>query len=353
MNMKPLYLIVAALVVVALALLAGAPNLLLPESAPRMNPRDLVEVEMQARKYMALLIVGALLAFGLYLLYRRIAVLEKNADISHQAQLAERFNRAIDQLGTYKLEVQLGGIFALERIAQESLIDHFTIMEILTAYIRENAQWSENKQGQSDNLVLENGHSNGAVEQDKIPSDIQAVMTVIGRRKWVLQEMEQLHVINLRRTNLSNIDLRKSHFERANLRGCNLERINLMEASLAWAFLGGANLKAANLMKANLQGANLAGANLMGANLRGANLQGANLTKARLKGARLAGAILDGANMTEVNMQESDLSGVSLVNVNLTNARLYKVRYNYETIFPEWVNQDLKEELKMTFGQNS
>lgn len=353
MNIKPLYLLVATLVVIALALLAGAPHFLLPESATQMNPMDLVEVEMQARKYMAQLITAAMLAFGLYLLYKRITVLEKNADIAHRAQLAGRFDRAIDQLGTYKLEVQLGGIFALERIAQESLIDHFTTMEILTAYIRENAKWIENKQEQSDNLVLENGHSNGAAQQNKIPSDIQAVMTVIGRRKWVLQEMEQLHVLNLRRTNLSNLDLRKTNFERANLRGCNLERVNLVEASLAWAFLGDTNLRSANLMKANLQGANLAGANLMGANLKGANLQGANLTKARLKGARLAGAILDGANMTEVNMQESDLSGVSLVNVNLTNTRLYKVRYDYETIFPEWVNQDLKEELKMTFGQNS
>ena len=36
-------------------------------------------------------------------------------------------------------EVRIGAIYALERIAQDSLRDHVPIMEILTAYIRQNA----------------------------------------------------------------------------------------------------------------------------------------------------------------------------------------------------------------------
>ncbi|MEM7178897.1 MAG: hypothetical protein AAF503_14460 [Pseudomonadota bacterium] len=41
------------------------------------------------------------------------------------------------------LEVRLGGIYALERIAQDSLRDHIQVMEILCAYIRNNAPASE------------------------------------------------------------------------------------------------------------------------------------------------------------------------------------------------------------------
>ncbi len=37
------------------------------------------------------------------------------------------------------LEVRLGGIYALERIARDSPKDHWTIMEVLTAYVRENS----------------------------------------------------------------------------------------------------------------------------------------------------------------------------------------------------------------------
>lgn len=353
MNTKLLYWTVAALVLAALILLASAPNLLLPESAALMNPKDIVVLEIEARRFMAQLIAGALLALGLYLFYKKTVVLEKKATMARQTYVTDRFTRAIEQLGTYRLEVQLGGIFALEKIAYESVTDHWTIMEILTAYIRENAKWTQHKQEQGGGLVLENNQTNGAEPSGKIPADIQAIMTVIGRRKWVVREMEELHVINLRLTNLGHVELRKAYLERANLRGCNLERANFVEAHLAGAFLVGANLTGANLLKADLQGANLAGANLAESNLKGANLKGANLTKAKLRGARLAGAVLDGANMTEVNMQESDLSGVSLANANLTNTRMYKVKYDYETVFPEWVSQDLKEELKMTFGQNS
>jgi hypothetical protein len=41
------------------------------------------------------------------------------------------------------LEVRLGAIYALERIAQDSERDHIPIMETLCAYIRENSHWRE------------------------------------------------------------------------------------------------------------------------------------------------------------------------------------------------------------------
>ena len=57
-----------------------------------------------------------------------------------QARLVtERFTRAVDQLGNENLDVRLGGIYALERLARESRDDHGPIMEILTAYVREHA----------------------------------------------------------------------------------------------------------------------------------------------------------------------------------------------------------------------
>ena len=43
-------------------------------------------------------------------------------DITRQGQITERFTRAIDQLGSEKLEIRLGGIYSLERIDKESPI---------------------------------------------------------------------------------------------------------------------------------------------------------------------------------------------------------------------------------------
>src|SRR5829696_516895 len=49
--------------------------------------------------------------------------------ITEQGQITERFTRAIDQLGETELEIRLGGIYALERIAKDSPErDYSTVM---------------------------------------------------------------------------------------------------------------------------------------------------------------------------------------------------------------------------------
>ena len=61
--------------------------------------------------------------------------------LTRQGQITERFTRAIDQLGSEKLEIRIGGIYALEWIDKESpeRAYHGTVMEVLTAYVRENS----------------------------------------------------------------------------------------------------------------------------------------------------------------------------------------------------------------------
>jgi hypothetical protein len=65
--------------------------------------------------------------------------------LTNEGQITERFTKAIDQLGATdnqgqpRLELRLGGIYALERIARESKEDHWPIMEVLTTYVRVHA----------------------------------------------------------------------------------------------------------------------------------------------------------------------------------------------------------------------
>ena len=54
--------------------------------------------------------------------------------------MTDRFTKAIEQLGSDKLDVRIGGIYALERIARDSAKDHPTVMEVLTAFIREHSR---------------------------------------------------------------------------------------------------------------------------------------------------------------------------------------------------------------------
>ena len=74
--------------------------------------------------------------FALPLLWWRTLAANRSAKAADaQAQtnagrhLAETFTRAIDQLGDDKMEVRLGAIYALERIARESEEYHWPIME--------------------------------------------------------------------------------------------------------------------------------------------------------------------------------------------------------------------------------
>jgi hypothetical protein len=92
-------------------------------------------------------------------------------ELTEQGQVTVRYTKAIEQLGSDKLDVRLGGVYALERVARDSARDHPAVMEVLAAFIREHSydQWPPP----------------GA--RPDMPSrvtrpDLQAALTVIGRR---------------------------------------------------------------------------------------------------------------------------------------------------------------------------
>jgi hypothetical protein len=64
-------------------------------------------------------------------------------ELTEQGQVTDRYTKAIEQLGSDKLDVRIGVIYALERIARDSHRDHPTIMAVLAAFIREHSreQW--------------------------------------------------------------------------------------------------------------------------------------------------------------------------------------------------------------------
>ena len=82
--------------------------------------------------------------------------------------------------------MRLGGIYALERLANDSPDrDYSTIMEVLTAYVRENAP---RPQEVISSPASEPSETKTATEpaNQELPTplaDIQAILTVLGRRK--------------------------------------------------------------------------------------------------------------------------------------------------------------------------
>src|SRR5215210_294551 len=86
---------------------------------------------------------------------------EQTQRLTEQGQITDRFTRAIDQLGKVDdkgdklFEVRLGGIYALERIARESEEDYWPILEILTAYVRQNAPLPKAGQERTEDATAE------------------------------------------------------------------------------------------------------------------------------------------------------------------------------------------------------
>jgi hypothetical protein len=220
--------------------------------------KDLITAENNARATIAQIIGGLVLLLGLYATF-------KNVWVAEEGKLTERFSKAVELLGNDKLDIRLGGIYALERIARDSRKDHWTVMEVLTAFVREQ---STREYGRY--IPDASGSSAIPTENDfKLREDIQAALTVIGRRKWVDREPRVL-------------DLSNSFLGRASLSDANLSKANLWEANLYSANLTGAFFVKANLVRAILQDANLTDADFSYANLVGAHFRNANLTGADL-----------------------------------------------------------------------
>jgi uncharacterized protein YjbI with pentapeptide repeats len=257
---------------------------------------------------------------------------EQQLRLTQQGQLTERFTRAIDQLGALddtgakSLEVRLGGIYALERIAGDSRSYHWPIMEVLTAYVRQHASssafqervWHEESRRQ--NRAPERPIDREEVEEVDASFinpelDIQAIMTVIGRRTRH-PGYEEPAQLDLRHVALPNADLRGVNLQGALLYGADLRKANLYGANLRDADLEETNLHSARLEEANLRRANLHGANLLRAGLREADLHKANLYKANLQEAELVKASLWEANLQEAELEEANLWDANLEGAN-------------------------------------
>jgi pentapeptide repeat protein len=193
--------------------------------------------------------------------------------LSRDGRVTGRYATAREQLGCEKVDVRIGCIHALERVARDSPADHPAVMEMLAAFIRERSreQWPPPDPG-------------GQARQRSLSPDVRAAITAVGRR--------------LAERDIGPVDLARADLTGADLGGVDLTGADLTEAVLAHAVLPRADLPAAKLIHADLAGADLGGARLTGADLTRANLTGADLTDVDLTGADLTGADLTRAELT-------------------------------------------------------
>jgi uncharacterized protein YjbI with pentapeptide repeats len=146
-------------------------------------------------------------------------------------------------LGSQSLDIRLGGIYALQRIMQDSARDHPTVVSVLAAF----TPW----------------HAGSSADSLKEPLDPEATPT---SEADVRAEIATLAHRRLDHDRGTVIDLSKS-----DLRG-------LRFTERALATLHNANLEGAHLERANLRVAKMIGASLPSSFLPGADLRRADMT---------------------------------------------------------------------------
>jgi uncharacterized protein YjbI with pentapeptide repeats len=270
-------------------------------------------------------------AIALIFTWRTVDATNGQLQTTQQGQITERYNAAITNLGSPTVDVRLGGIYALQRIMQDSPRDQPTVVAVLCAFVRDHTKTATAKPPAT-------SQPSSAPRQP--PTDIQAALTVVSTRNTAHDgstTVVDFTDADFTGADLAGAKLSDAKLADAKLAGADLSGADLSGADLTDAKLTDANLIAAGLSRAGLSGANLVGArffnadftdtdlsfaDLAGANLFTTDLAGADLTDAILTGAELTGAGLTGVNLTGVNLTGAILSRAGLSGVNLSGADL-------------------------------
>ena len=235
----------------------------------------------------------------------------------------QRYAQAITHLGAVHqggmephLELRLGGIYSLKRLAEESPASYGQqVLEVLCAHVRtrsqplgrryaaKRAKAKETTEDASEETVERIKKALERIEQaERVTEDLRAIIGVLAYSPfWTDGHREQM-------------DLTEAWLPKANLEGANL----------TWVRLNGADLSDAKLFKAKLQGAKLQGADLREADLAYAKLNKAKLSKADLNNAKLSRANLSEADLTHADLTHADLTHADLTHADLTHADLSK-----------------------------
>ena len=295
----------------------------------------------------------------------RVYTTERQTRTAEQGHMTDRISKAVEHLGAEKtvktlgkdengkditleetkpnIEVRIGGLLSLERISQDSVKydngrDHVRVMEILCAYVRENAKAEDAKAVLDVPELKEDTTPKDAKElwetyHGTLPpprEDITTALNIIGRRdadqlraearwgkatrpdaEWVFTPAPPYPggkadtpptkdaITAYEKAFAKWQDAQQTYRGyRPDLRGTNLQKTDLSEAVLAGARLTDAQLQGADLIRAQLQGAYLGGAQLQRADLSSAEM---DMT-----------TILTAANVSQAAVRMVDYTNVRL-----------------------------------------
>src|SRR4051812_17278360 len=123
------------------------------------DPKARADVEDNFRKTIGQVLGGIAVLFGAVTAYFQFTQ-QQNA--AHDLLISNQVAKGFEQLGSSQIVVRLGGIYALEGVLNGSVQYHKPVLEALCAFVRDGTI--------------------GMIVGEQPATDIQAALTVIGRR---------------------------------------------------------------------------------------------------------------------------------------------------------------------------
>jgi hypothetical protein len=204
-----------------------------------------------------------------------VAIARDEQETARQAQVTDRFTAAVEQLGHDAIDVRLGGIYALQRIMQDSPRDQPAVVSVLSAFVRTHGVRPKPKKGPVLSRSL------------LVPEDAQAAAQVLGARK---PSLDGAAVVDWSGAYLRGVNLSEARLPNAVLEGADLTDADLYDSDFTDSDLTDCNLRNAFITNAELNGTQLGSANLSDASMNGANLFAARLSGANLRNTSISGA---------------------------------------------------------------
>jgi hypothetical protein len=227
----------AALIVLVVTAFGPLPAQLLGSSpvSVQLSANERVLAESAIRTALLQAVAGVLLVFGAVTAWRQMLVARSQQRVGQRVAVTDAFAKAVEQLSKDALALRLGGVYAMDRIADDDPAERPRIAEILAAFVRD-----------------------GAPPGGELPRDVRAVLQVLTRRDWTV-----------------GVDLAGTRLAGARMPAARLASAVLADTDLSDAVLRGAVLKSADLSRADLRRTDLTGADLRSATLTGARLSAA------------------------------------------------------------------------------
>jgi hypothetical protein len=118
----------------------------------------------------------------------------RTLQVNRDGQIAERFSRAITQIASDQLDSRIGGIYSLERVACDSPRDQAAVIDVLTAYARQNSKYPRGENERPGEATAMQAIAAVLRRRALWPRQNQSAARPLGHRPYELRSAQPLSV---------------------------------------------------------------------------------------------------------------------------------------------------------------